>query len=1134
MKKLSNRAGLIRLLKKFMLIMKLTLTLLLFGIISVTASTYSQNTRLDISLKDGNMIDLIKQIEEKSEFFFYYQKEDLKEVNEITVELNDATVMDILDMALKGSKFDYRIVDRYIVLRQSGDSFGEDLLASARRLTESQQRTVSGKVTDESGQPLPGVSVIIKGTTQGTVTNADGEYIITNVPADANLVFSFVGMRTQEVIIDNQTVINTQMIEETIGLEEIVAVGYGVQRKETLTGSVSSVEGYKFDVGHVTNISQSIAGQLPGLVSIAYSGEPGRDDATLRVRGINTLGNNSPLVVVDGVVGRSINRLNPSEIESISILKDASAAIYGARAANGVIIVTTKRGLDGKPEITANINQAWVMPTRIPEMCDSKTYATLINEIDNYNNLQPTFTDDDIQKYGDGTDPWRYPNTDWFSEVFKSHSKQYSGDISVRGGSQRIKFFSSIHYDTHDAIYKNSSEKFSKGNFRANVDVDVTDNVFLGIDFSGLQQEGNYPTYSTGNIFTSMITGGAGSGGRPTMVSFWPGNKPAAGFIGGMNPVVMATDAVGYNKENDYDIFSKVELRINIPWIKGLTLSGNASYDKSWEDSKRWETPYLLYAWDQVTVDENKEPVVTPAVSGQVTDNQLTERYGKGQQILLNSLINYDFNFGEKHNFKTLTGIERLTGRSSWIQAYRRYFPSKVIDQMFAGADQDKNNNGSAAQSARLNYFGRFNYDYSHKYMFEFVWRYDGSYIFPQEGRWGFFPGVSAGWTVSQENFWQSNPLSISYFKIRGSWGQTGNDRIAEYQYLATYGYESRPYVFNENVEKISLQELAIPNKEVTWEVANQSNIGFDSRLVSDKIGFSADYFYNLRTNILWYRDASVPYSTGLTLPRENIGEVINQGLEFELSYGNRAGNFSYDISINGSYAKNKIKFWDETPGAPDYQKSTGRPINAGLYYNAIGIFKDQAAVDAYPHWAGARPGDVIFEDVNEDGVIDGLDRVRFDKTDVPVFIGGMTTELRFKNLYAMLFFQGATGAVRTRTIESGRIGNFLLEDAEGRWTEENPDAKKPRTWNAANEYWSSSNNTYWLRNNDYIRLKNIQIGYNISSSVTNKLGISGLTIYLSGQNVLTVSHEKVFDPETVGNRYPLNKIYNTGIKLTF
>ena len=385
----------------------------------------------------------------------------------------------------------------------------------------------------------------------------------------------------------------------------------------------------------------------------------------------------------------------------------------------------------------------------------------------------------------------------------------------------------------------------------------------------------------------------------------------------------------------------------------------------------------------------------------------------------------------------------------------------------------------------------------------------------------------------------------VNDLKIRGSWGKTGNDRIEPYQFYTTYGYDNT-YVFNQDVAEKTLRALRIPNPNITWEVANQSNIGFDAQLFNSAFTITADYFYNLRTNILWWRNASVPSSTGLSLPRENLGEVINQGFELQLGYNNKIGDFSYQVSANGALAQNKIKFWDETPGAPVYQQATGNPMNARLYYKAIGVFKDQAEVDAYPHKEGARPGDIRFEDVNGDGEINGLDQVRSRKTSIPTFTGGFNLDLKYKEFYASVFFQGAAGAERSYRTFSGEAGNFLYNDIKDRWTVDNPSSTHPRTWNRSLEYWMTDgepNNTYWVRSSDYIRLKNIEIGYNVPSKFSKKIGLEHLRIFASGQNLLTFTGLKDFDPESpdaapgsiwVNSQvYPLNKTLSFGLSVT-
>ena len=1113
-------------LKKLIMELKIAVLIVVLSVTNVFAErTYSQVTNVSLKMENATLEKVMDEIERQSEFYFIFNQKQIDVNRVVDIEVENKLISDILPELFKGTNVNYAVLDRKILLTTDNINTAiKDLEA----VTAEQQVNISGTVTDAAtGEGMAGVNVLVKGTNIGAITDGNGKYSMPS-PVDENaiLVFSFIGYVATEIPVAGKSVVNIALSADLKGLEEVVVIGYGTVKKASLTGSIIAVSGDQIQASPATNFTNTLAGRLPGLVTVTTSGEPGNDNATIRIRGANTLGDNSPLVVIDGIAGRDMSRLDPSVIESVTVLKDASAAIYGARAANGVILITTKRGSIGKPVINVNMNYGLSSPTVIPQMCDAATYTTMVNEIDFYANQPLTYTDAEIQKFRDGSDPWAYPNTDWFDEVFKPMSGQSKGDISLSGGTESVNYFVSTGFNHQEAIYRNSPANYSQFDIRANIDGKVSKNIKVSFDMSGRQ--GNQEFARTSNLFSYLI-----NRNKPNFIASYPGLKYAAGYEGGNNPAILATDEVGYDQRITYSFFSNMKLLVTIPWVKGLSVTGNVSFDKSIVNSKQWATPYYLYSWDRVTYDANNEPVVVGALSGPTADPTLSQNMNDGLNVTMNALVNYDFSLANSHNFRFLGGVEKITGNSMYISAYRRGFVSTAIDQMFAGGDQAKDNNGSASQSARLNYFGRANYDYKQKYLMEFVFRYDGSYIFPEEGRFGFFPGVSLGWKISEEDFWKNNISFANYFKLRGSWGQTGNDRIDPYQYLSSYSFGPTPYVFNGNVQSKPLNELRIANPNITWEVANQSNIGFDAQMFNNKVSFSAEYFYNLRTNILAYRNASVPASTGLTLPRENIGEVVNQGFEIQAGYENTSGGFTYKISANAAYAKNRIKFWDETPGVPEYQKSTGMPMNAGLYYNAIGIFRDQAAVDAYPHWAKARPGDIIFEDVNGDNVIDGLDQVRNEKTEIPTFTGGLSLDLGYKNFYASILFQGAAGAVRTYNLERGKIGNFLVDDAEGRWTVDNIDAQKPRTWNTGGEYWSSLNNTYWLESNDYLRLKNIQIGYNLPKNLTDRMRITGLSVYFTGLNILTFAPEKKFDPETFGSVYPLSKVYNFGITLT-
>lgn len=1005
----------------------------------------------------------------------------------------------------------------------------------------------TGVVSDAKGNPLEGVTIQVKGTHEETLTNSDGSFSIEANEKDV-LLISHVGFKDQEVVLKRGQSLAITISNSVNELDEVVVIGYGTQKKATLTGSVSTVKGGEVLKSPAINVSNSLAGRLPGLIAVNTSGEPGYDGATLRIRGLNTFGDPSPLIVVDGIPGRSLERIDPSTIENISVLKDASAAIYGAQAANGVILVTTKRGKIGKPTVNASFNQGYGRPTMLPKMADAVEYATMLNEIDLYANRPARFSQDDIIKFKDGSDQWGHPNTNWFKEVLKPWSIQNYGNVSVSGGSENVKYFLSLSSRTQNGYYYNSGTKYNQYDFRSNVDANINKYISLSVDLSGRMEDRNFPIRSAGNIFRMVMRG------KPNLPAYWPNGLPGPDIEYGDNPVVVSTKATGYDRDKRYVLNSNLKLNVKIPWVEGLSIAGNAAIDKSFRFDKTFRTPWYLYSWDGQTRDANDQPVLVKGKKG-FDSPELNESMEDNRNILLNGLLNYERTFAELHAVKFLFGVEKITGAGDNFSAYRRNYISSSLDQLFAGAvDQYLANNGSGFSTSRLNYFGRVNYAFANKYLAEFVWRYQGSYIFDKVNRFGFFPGLSLGYVISEENFWKKSLYSINYFKLRASWGQTGYDQVyfnnvlQEYAYLTTYGLGGPGQAFIDNSGadlNSTLFESGVANTNTTWETAIQRNIGFDAQLFNNKLSITADYFNNLRSNILWRRSASVPSSTGMTLPPENIGKSGNKGFDFSITYSNKTKELSYQLGINGGYAKNRIIFWDETPGRPDYQLTTGKPIptdpynpDNDLYYQAIGIFKDQSAVDKYPHWSGARAGDIIFKDVNNDGKIDGNDRVRNVKNSIPTLSGGFSIGMQYKGFDFSVLIQAATGGVRYIQTESGDIGNFLKSTYDNRWTEQNTTANGPRTFNRTNEYWMNQRNTYWLYKTDYVRLKNIEVGYSIPSSIIGKWGVQNIRIYVNAYNLLTYSPDlKDFDPELgsgSGQGYPLQKIVNGGISVIF
>ncbi len=1032
------------------------------------------------------------------------------------------------------------------------------LLVGTVTASFAQNFTVKGKVVDDQGQALPGVSIVLKGTTTGSVSDNGGNYSLSVPNGNGTLVFSFIGYLTQEVTVAKQSSINVTLATDLKTLNEVVVVGYGVQKKETVTGSVASVKGAELVKSPAVNLSNSIAGRMAGVVAVNRSGEPGYDDSSIRIRGANTLNNSDALIVIDGVPARAggLSRINPADIETISVLKDASAAIYGSRAANGVILITTKRGKTGKPELSYSFNQGWSQPTVIPKLANAAQYVSMLNDLNIYelpvsewsaaNQAYKTsgiytrpdgtqrkapFSQSDIQKYSDGSDPWLYPNTDWYAATLKPWSPQVRHNLQLNGGTENVKYLASLGYQNQDAFYKNSATGYQQYDLRLNLDAKINKYVNVNVGMLGREEFRRFPTKPASAIFRMQMRG------KPHQPAYWPNGLPGPDIENGENPVVITTNQTGYDHDKRDYIQTNGQIDIKVPGVEGLKFTGTAAIDKLLQNNRRWEIPWTLYERGTGFEADGKTPTLVPSKRGPA-EPRLTLGNTNQLNILLGGIVTYERKFND-HAVTVLAGTNKETIRGDNFNAYRRYFISTAIDQIFAGGDLEKNNGGGAFERARLNYFGRAAYNYKEKYLAEFLWRYDASDIFPEQTRYGFFPGFLGGWVISEEGFWKNNVPTVNYLKLRGSWGQLGNDQIATYQYLSTYGFRS--YIIG-NVETKTLYETRIPNNNITWEVANNSDIGLEGQLFNGKLSFEFDVFSNLRTNILWTRNASVPQSTGLSLPAENIGKVSNKGFDFNIGYRSQVGQLKYSFSVNGGYAKNKVLFWDEAPGAPEWQRTTGRPMYTFQAYIYDGVFKDQGEIDAnkidYKAIVNTlRPGDMKYKDYNNDGKITPDDQVRNNFTQLPMFQGGVNMNLQFKNFDLTVLFQGAAGAKQYVSAgESGNIGNFLLDIYQNRWTIDNPSSVHPRIANRSDQYYSN-NNTYWLRSSDYIRLKNFELGYTIPEKLGKKAGLNNFRVYVNGLNMLTFDKLKVYDPESTnstGQYYPQSKVINAGLTATF
>ncbi len=1005
-----------------------------------------------------------------------------------------------------------------------------------------------GVVTDVNGESLPGVTIAIKGTSMGTITDINGKYVISITKvAHPVLLFSYVGYESSEIKLTSANQTNNVVLQPSNKLlNEVVVVGYGTQKKATLSGSVAGVSGKDLIKSPALNVTNSLAGSVPGLVVVGQSGEPGKDYSSLYIRGTNSLNDNSPLVVVDGVPGRSLERIDPSTIENISVLKDASAAIYGSQAANGVILVTTKRGKVEKMHISANYAAGWSRPTKIPEVCNASEYATLVNEVNYYAGKTPLYSATDIQKFANGSDPWKYPNTNWFDDVLKTWSMQHTANVSMSGGNEAVQTYVSLSSRYQDGFFKNSGSNYAQQDLKANIDGKISKYITLGVDLSGRMEKSNFLPVGSSTLFYELQSA------SPLLPAHWPNGLagPPLDMTTQHNPVVQSTSAAGYNRTENYVFNLTGKLNVKIPWIDGLTWTTTGAIDRGLLYTKQLNKRYDLYTWDGTTVDANNIPVLVKGQYG--GESNLSQQMDIAKEYMVNSLLNYQHTFNKVHDVGFLAGVEAFENTSNWFSAARKNNTVEYPEELNFGNDNQQYSNGSNPGVDRwLNYLGRINYAYAQKYMVELVWRYQGSSKFYEKKRYGFFPGVSAAYRISEENFWKNSAINnvINGLKIRGSWGLTGNDKIDSYQFMSQYAKYWQNFVTGTSASNMATYyESLAGNVKAHWEEARQLDFGIDLNMLNSRLTLTADYFNNLRSKILIAQTQSVPDFTGLSaiLPAVNLGKVRNKGFDFELAWSDKFNDFSYRIGLNGGYANNKVLFFDEAPNIPDYQQNTGHPMNSGIYYDAIGIFHNQADIDNYPHMNGARPGDIIFRDVNGDKVIDGLDKIRINKSSIPTWTGGINLSAHYKGFDLSMLFQGQAGAVRyvQQTGSLSNNKNYLKSFYDNRWTESNPNADYPRTFNRNDEYWvnSDNQNTFWLHKTDFIRLKNIEIGYTLPQIVTQKLSCESIRFTVSGMNLLTYAPDmKDYDPELqykgdgfAGSGYPIQKIITTGISINF
>ena len=1026
---------------------------------------------------------------------------------------------------------------------------------------------VKGRVIDEAlKESVPGANVTVKGTTIGTITDFDGNYTLEVPDKNAVLVFSFIGYKSQEVKVGNQRVINVSLQEDSQRLQEveIVAIAYGNQDKRLLTSAVSSISNKELLKSPVTSVTNMLSGSLPGVSSVQTTGQPGKDAATIYVRGSGSLDNSlsKPLILVDGVE-REFSQIDPNEIESISVLKDASStAVFGVRGANGVVLVTTRRGTSGKAKISASTSLGLQQPISLVEQTGSYEFARFWNmkqQMDNVTNPKLYFTNEQVEAFRTGSDPIMYPNMDWADYIFNDVYLQSQNNLNISGGNENVRYFISMGYLYQNGLLKelpgqtyDNNYRYNRYNYRANVDVNLTKTTTMKLGVGGNLGKVQEPR--------SVVSGTNQDQNPWNIVQIWTHPFAGPGFINGVRTIVpqdmfplgeVMRDGMfvfygqGYNQTYTTTLNMDVDITQKLDFITpGLSVSVKGAYDNKFTLDKvrtgggvEYQTVYYKSYFEtngsmpQTDPDYDKTHIFTPA--GSDTPLNYSESQGRSQNWYLEGRVNYDRTFGD----------HRVTGLVLYNQS-RNYYPSSYtyIPRSYVGL------------------VGRGTYAYKSKYLFDVSVGYNGSENFaPGSTRFGVFPSFSGGWVVSAEDFMQQQNI-ISYLKLRASWGRVGNDKgvSSRFMYMPAVWSNSGNYSFGVNNpnNEVASGISTMGNSAVTWETADKQNYGADVKFFNDRLNLSFDYFTEKRSGIL-ISPKSTPSIIATSLPNINIGKVNNHGYEISVGWNDRIGdNFNYFVNANMSFARNKIIFMDEVLKEYPYMNQTGGSTGRQTdVYQFVRLYQysdfDRTAdgelvlkKDLPQPYQKVYPGDAMYADLNDDKIVDGKDKCVAGFGTNPEYTFGMNLGFNWKGFNFSMQWVGADNVSRMYDIEyripftnAGKRG-LLTYFYDGCWTEENQlGAKYPRA-SETSESWNSEASTLWLVDASYLRLKSLNFGYTLADNkVLKKLGVNSLGLTFSGYNLLTFSPLKYLDPESNPGRmgdYPLVKLYSFGLNLNF
>ena len=1132
-------------------VLGLFLCFLLLGIDYSFASynNYSQFKTLSVSMSNSTLREVLKTIEKSSQFVFFYLDDAVNLERKVSIDSKNKNIEEILSELFEGTSCTYRISDRQIFI--SG---------KAPASTEQQQnkRKISGRVTDIKGEPLIGVNVTVDGDANGSITNMDGLYEIFVTKKSVVLKFTYIGFKTSEIRTNASTNIYDVTLEEQVNeLEETVIVGYGTQRKISNIGAQSSMKMEDIKTPSAS-LTTTLAGRLAGVVAVQRTGEPGKDAADIWIRGISTPNTSSPLVLVDGVE-RSFNDIDPEDIESLTTLKDASAtAVYGVRGANGVILIKTKPGKVGKPTVSADYYESFTRFTKMVDLADGITYMNAANEAMRNDGIATKYTEDQIRNTIAGKDPYLYPNVDWLKEIFNDWGHNRRVNVNVRGGSEKVAYYASVSYfnetgmtvtdkniDTYD-----SKMKYSRYNFTTNLNIDVTPTTKVEIGAQGYLGEGNYPAISSADLYNAAMSISPVEYPKMFFVNgeaFVPGTSTNNNFN---NPYSQATRR-GYDNLTKNQIYSNLRVTQDLDMLtKGLKLTAMYAFDVYNEIHVHQDRAESTYNFLDTSVpyDMNGQPILQRIYEGSNVLSYKQETSGN-KKTYLEASLNYDRTFNDDH---------RVSALFLFNQQSKLLYPKGTLED--------------AIPYRMMGIAGRATYSWKDRYFAEFNIGYNGAENFSPKHRFGTFPAFGVGWVVSNEKFWQPLSKAVSFLKIRYTDGKVGNSEVSDRRFMyldqmkenGDYGYK-----FGPNGTKWAGYETVNMAVDLIWEESRKQDLGIDLKLFNDDLSIVFDLFKERRENILLKREHSMPSFLGYntSAPYGNIGIIENKGFDGTIEYNKRI-NKDWVIALRGNVTFNKDKWIQgELPEQKyEWMNQYGRNINGAKGYVAEGLFT-QAEIDDMARWESlsaankaitpkpfasqfgtVKAGDIKYKDLNNDGQIDAYDQTYISRGDVPTTVYGFGFTVGWKDLSVGMMFQGVAGAERVLNGSSinpfnggGGSGN-LYSNIDDRWTEENPDqnAFYPRL-SYGSETTSSINNfqksTWWVRNMNFLRLKTLQLSYNLPKPWVNKVHLKNAAVYVMGTNLFTLSRFKLWDPELNtdnGASYPNTISYSVGINFTF